>query len=242
MKNSFIKSLSVSLGLHCVIISFFIFNSHELQKSETSITEVTILTTEESKLNKKKNDFKEEVKKDLTENKKSIGEKIKNNINLKEKSYTDIKKKNNNNFKIEKYSKTLQEEKKSNNSSKKAIQGSEQEKAQNFFKNKNYSQKNKNKNLIHSSASYKLGSENNPHPIYPLLARKKGLEGRVIIQVNVDKLGNVFYIKILESSGHKVLDEISLKTLKKWKFTPAQIGNKYVNDTVNIPVKFLLTN
>ena len=77
MKNSFIKSLSVSLGLHCVIISFFIFNSHELQKSETSITEVTILTTEESKLNKKKNDFKEEVKKNLTENKKSTGEKIK---------------------------------------------------------------------------------------------------------------------------------------------------------------------
>ena len=72
----------------------------------------------------------------MTENKKSIGEKIKNNINPKEKSYTDIKKKNNNNFKIEKYSKTLQEEKKSNNSSKKAIQGSEQEKAQNFFKNK----------------------------------------------------------------------------------------------------------
>ena len=64
----------------------------------------------------------------------------------------------------------------------------------------------------------------------------------MIIQVNVDKFGNVFYIKILESSGHKVLDEISLKTLKKWKFTPAQIGNKYVNDTVNIPVKFLLTN
>ena len=58
---------------------------------------------------KKKNDFKEfQVKKDLTENKKSIGEKIKNNINPKEKSYTDIKKKNNNNFKIE-YSKTLQE-------------------------------------------------------------------------------------------------------------------------------------
>ena len=60
----------------------------------------------------------------------------------------------------------------------------------------------------------------------------------MIIQVILDKLGNVFYIKILESSGFEVLDEISLKTLKKWKFTPAQIGNKFiVNDTVNIPNK-----
>ena len=70
MKNSFIKSLLVSLGLHCAIISFFIFNAHELKKSENSITEIKILTSEESTLIKKKNDFKEEVKKNLTENKK----------------------------------------------------------------------------------------------------------------------------------------------------------------------------
>ena len=155
------------------------------------------------------------VQKDLTENKKSIGEKIKNNIKPQRKELHWYKEKNNNNFKIEKYSKTLQEEKKSNNSSKKAIQGSEQEKAQNFFKNKNYSQKNKNKNLIHSSASYKLGSENNPHPIYPLLARKKGLEGRVIIQVNVDNLA-MFYIKILDQVAQSTRRN-KLKTLKKWK-------------------------
>ena len=240
MKNSFIKSLSVSLGLHCVIISFFIFNTHELKKSETSITEITILTNYESTLIKKKNDSKKEVKKDLTENKKSINDKFKDNIDPKEKNYTDIKQKKK--IKIKKDSKIIQEEKKPNNSYKKEIPNSEPEEAQKFFRNKNYLQQHKNKKLIHSSASYKLGSENNPHPIYPLLARKKGWEGRVIIQADVDELGNVSYIKILESSGYKVLDEVSLKTLKKWKFTPAQMGNRYVNDTINIPVKFLLTN
>ncbi len=242
MKNSFIKSLSVSLGLHGVMIFFFLFNTHELKKSETSITEITILTTEESIFVKEKNISQEEYKKKSTEDQKLIDEKIKNNKNLEEKNYADIKQKNINNFKIEVNSKTIPEKKKPKNSNNKRKLGSEPENRQNFLKNKNFSQKHKNKNLIHSSASYKLGSENNPHPIYPLLARKKGWEGRVIIQANVDKLGNVYYIKILESSGYKVLDEISLKTLKTWKFTPAQMGNKYVNDTINIPVKFLLTN
>ena len=82
----------------------------------------------------------------------------------------------------------------------------------------------------------------NPHPTYPLIARKKGWEGKVIIQADIDKEGNVSKIKILESSGFKVLDNVSLKTLKKWKFTPARIGNEFVNDSLRIPVKFLLTN
>ena len=92
-----------------------------------------------------------------------------------------------------------------------------------------------------SSATYKIGSEKNPHPTYPLIARKKGWEGIVILQTNVDKEGNVKYIRILESSGFKVFDDVSIQTLKKWKFKPAKKGNKYVEDIVNIPVRFVLT-
>ena len=77
---------------------------------------------------------------------------------------------------------------------------------------------------------------------YPLIARKKGWEGRVLIQAEIDRVGNVSEVKVLESSGYKVLDNASLETLKEWKFAPAKIGNKFVDDTVNIPVKFLLTN
>ena len=47
---------------------------------------------------------------------------------------------------------------------------------------------------------------------------------------------------VLESSGFKVLDDISIETLKTWKFKPAKLGNKFVDDIVNIPVKFVLTN
>ena len=74
-----------------------------------------------------------------------------------------------------------------------------------------------------------------------MIARKKGWEGIVILQTNVDKEGNVKYIRILESSGFKVFDDVSIQTLKKWKFKPAKKGNKYVEDIVNIPVRFVLT-
>ena len=48
---------------------------------------------------------------------------------------------------------------------------------------------NQNKNL--SKALYKIGSINNPHPPYPLIARKKGFEGKLILEVLVNEDGNV---------------------------------------------------
>ena len=113
------------------------------------------------------------------------------------------------------------------------------------IKNPKFSSPQKLSNIItplKSSATYKIGSEKNPHPIYPLIARKKGWEGKVVLQTDVDKKGNVKFIRILESSGFKVLDDISIETLKTWRFKPAKLGNKFVDDIVNIPVKFVLTN
>ena len=48
-----------------------------------------------------------------------------------------------------------------------------------------------NKSITKSSATYKIGSAKNPHPTYPLIARKKGWEGRVLIQAEIDREGNV---------------------------------------------------
>ena len=113
------------------------------------------------------------------------------------------------------------------------------------IKNLKFSTPQKLNNIItplKSSATYKIGTEKNPHPTYPLIARKKGWEGRVVLQTDVDKQGNVKFVRILESSGFKVLDDISIETLKTWRFKPAKLGNKFVDDIVNIPVKFVLTN
>ena len=67
-------------------------------------------------------------------------------------------------------------------------------------------------------------------------------DGKVeLLQTDVDKDGNVKFINVLETSGFKILDDISIETLKTWKFKPAKLGNKFVDDIVDIPVKFVLT-
>ena len=96
------------------------------------------------------------------------------------------------------------------------------------------------KNLITKSrAEFKIGSHENPHPEYPLIARKKGWEGRVIIHADIDNTGKVTHIEILESSGYEALDSVSPNTLKNWKFTPAKFGDKFIEDSVTIPVNFV---
>ena len=207
------------------------------------MTEIIIVSSDESNSFKEKNDFQENLKTKPVE-KIKIQNVTKNNKPTKS-SMLKLNDKNNNaelksTMGLEDFEEKNLEE---NLSSKKDI-SNEITKTENFVnKNKaNFSEKSLHQKILQSSASYKIGSENNPHPNYPLLARKKGWEGRVIIQVNIDKAGNVKFIKILESSGFKVLDDVSVETLKTWKFKPAKLGNSFVDDIVNIPVKFVLSN
>ena len=54
--------------------------------------------------------------------------------------------------------------------------------------------------------------------------------------------GLVEKITILKSSGYEILDNESTNTIKRWKFKPAVIGDKPVNDVLEIPIKFVLDN
>jgi len=97
-----------------------------------------------------------------------------------------------------------------------------------------------NKNL--SKAFYKIGSINNPHPPYPLIARKKGFEGKLILEVLVNEDGSVKNTRIQKSSGYEILDTVSKETVKKWTFIPAKKKGKPVEDQVRVPIKFVLTD
>ena len=97
-----------------------------------------------------------------------------------------------------------------------------------------------NKNL--SKALYKIGSINNPHPPYPLIARKKGFEGKLILEVLVNEDGSVKSTSIRESSGYEILDTVSKKTVEKWTFIPAKKMGRAVKDNIQVPIKFVLTD
>lgn len=55
-------------------------------------------------------------------------------------------------------------------------------------------------------------------PAYPRLAQVRGLEGSVRIQIQVSSEGLPQTTTILESSGHKVLDQAVLDIVPSWKF------------------------
>ena len=78
----------------------------------------------------------------------------------------------------------------------------------------------------------------NPAPAYPSEARRKGWSGLVVLKVAVDKDGNPTDVIIEQSSGHDVLDTSASKTVKRWKFKPAKLGDMPVESQVKVPVRF----
>jgi TonB family protein len=80
----------------------------------------------------------------------------------------------------------------------------------------------------------------NPKPVYPQEARERGYKGEVLLRVEVLAHGHVGQIEVKRSSGHDVLDQSALSTVKKWKFIPARKEGIAIPAWVNIPIKFEL--
>jgi len=81
----------------------------------------------------------------------------------------------------------------------------------------------------------------NPPPRYPRSARKRGYEGTVILEVLVDRDGEVEDLKLHQSSGYKVLDKAALASVRKWFFIPGRRGDEAVDMWVRVPISFRLT-
>lgn len=82
----------------------------------------------------------------------------------------------------------------------------------------------------------------NPSPRYPNEARRRGWEGRVLLEVAVGPDGRVREVRELDSSGHDVLDRAAVEAVRQWRFTPATRFGQPVADTVKVPVRFALRN
>lgn len=80
----------------------------------------------------------------------------------------------------------------------------------------------------------------NPHPPYPTLARRRGWEGLVVLLVLVDEMGTAQSVALHQSSGHDILDQSALNTVKSWRFVPARQGGHTVPASVQVPIRFSL--
>ncbi len=80
----------------------------------------------------------------------------------------------------------------------------------------------------------------NPPPEYPRLARRRGYQGTVVLDVLVDKTGRVKELKVEESSGHGSLDRAAKQAVKRWRFAPGRRGDDPVDMWVKVPVRYEL--
>lgn len=76
--------------------------------------------------------------------------------------------------------------------------------------------------------------------VYPEIARKAGVEGRVYVNVLIDERGSVIATKILKSLGNNGCDEAAEAAIKQVKWQPAKQRDKPVKVWVGIPVVFKL--
>ena len=90
------------------------------------------------------------------------------------------------------------------------------------------------------SPRYDAAYLQNPAPAYPLLARRMGERGRVMLRVLVNAEGSADKVELNTSSGSARLDSAALETVQHWRFVPARQGARAVAAWVLVPISFSL--
>jgi TonB family protein len=75
-------------------------------------------------------------------------------------------------------------------------------------------------------------------PKYPVEAQKNHVEGRVLVEILVNKGGSVESIQILESEPQNAFDSAVLEAVSQWKFIPACGANFSEPFRVQAPFMF----
>lgn len=84
-----------------------------------------------------------------------------------------------------------------------------------------------------------LPGTNRP-PSYPLVPWRRGIEGTVVVILEVDTEGRVTAAHVERSSGCSALDDAALRQLATWRFEPGRRGGVAVPSTFRQEVVFRL--
>jgi protein TonB len=75
-------------------------------------------------------------------------------------------------------------------------------------------------------------------PIYPELAKRARVQGKVILIVTIDEEGNVTDIRV--TSGHPLLNPAAVSAVTQWKYSPTLLNGEPVPVIANVIVTFNL--
>jgi len=76
-------------------------------------------------------------------------------------------------------------------------------------------------------------------PVYPMLARRLGKEGKVLLKLLIDEKGQLKNVEVIEAAGYG-FTEASLEAVKKSTFEPGFRNGARVATQVLLPVSFRL--
>jgi protein TonB len=86
------------------------------------------------------------------------------------------------------------------------------------------------------------GMESDRPPDYPEIARRRGQQGRVLLEVNVSAEGTPVSVAVAQSSGYPSLDAAALSAVQRWRFVPATRGGNPIAAVAAVPVRFRLAD
>ncbi|MFQ3573844.1 MAG: energy transducer TonB, partial [Thermodesulfovibrionales bacterium] len=92
---------------------------------------------------------------------------------------------------------------------------------------------------------YEFGSTTGPRfinrvmPTYPLVARRLGKEGRVVLRLTIDDSGKLVNVDVIESAGYG-FTESAIEAVRQSTFAPANKDGKPVISRALLPISFRL--
>jgi protein TonB len=75
---------------------------------------------------------------------------------------------------------------------------------------------------------------------YPLVSRRNGEQGTVLVKVLVARDGTVLKAELEKSSGSPNLDIAAVRSVKNWHFVPARRGDETIEKEYIVPAVFKL--
>ena len=93
-----------------------------------------------------------------------------------------------------------------------------------------------------TSASVATYAASNRKPPYPRLSRINDEQGTVVLRVLVKADGTAGAVEIKTSSGYRLLDESARSTVQTWRFNPATVNGKPLDEWYELAIPFKLQN
>ena len=79
-----------------------------------------------------------------------------------------------------------------------------------------------------------------PKPRYPMVSRKLGEEGTVLVKGCIEENGSIRNVEIINGSGHARLDAEAIETVRRWTFSGSNQKSKKIISCYRIPIQFVL--